>query len=283
MNLTLQRFIAIIRYSFFSKDMYRLVYESWRHKGLVYLWWLSTLIYVPLICFLWVAIYSITIPKDARDDAAHHKLGEYIRYVADKIPDLHISQGTASTKVPTIIPFPGTTQAMVVVDPSQAHPSAKPLPLLFFGKHAMEVYLDDEPLIYPYKKFLPEEPITIDRQFVIDFFTLLRKILLWTIPLIVFPLAVAIAWMVALVRAMVFSWLYWLALPTASRRHTSHQGLMRLAIVAGTPAAIIDMMLSIIGIYPAGSLLLKAVLGVFLPFVYFVFAARACQAKPVHY
>ena len=216
--------------SFFSKSLYRDVGRNWRGAAFLYL-------------LLLLAVCSI--PPMVK---IHLGFTEFVKKTApgvvQQIPDITISGGEASIKEPQpyIIKDPDTGKPLIIIDTTGKYTSlndTKATALLTKTEFIVKRNAR-ETRIFKLSEF---DKLFIDQDRINSWLEIFRK---W-IAIVLFPFALVFSFIYRIVQALVYA-LFGLLFAKATGSSLDYDALLSLAIVAITPAVILNTVRNMLGI-----------------------------------
>lgn len=242
--------------SFFSKSLYQDVARRWRGTGLVYLLVILALVWIPTMIKGHLGLAKF-VDNDARE-------------ITQQIPAITITNGHASTDVPT--PYrikdlkTGTTLVLIdTTDQPEALDSSVPVVLtqtkLIMHKNATETRVYDLSGIGSF---------FVDRARVENWLATARS---WFFPAL-YPLAVIVSFICRAIQILIYA-LIGILFSRMLKANLDYKTLMRLAAVAITPVLILNLILEFVPVHIPFFLLL----GIVIELVYLFFAVKV-NAEP---
>jgi hypothetical protein len=243
--------------SFFSKSLYRDVAKNWRGTGLLYLFLVLALFWIPTIIKGQIGI-SNWVDGDSKE-------------ITKQIPAITISNGKVSTDVPTphFIKDPKTGTDIAIIDTTGAYQTlensdAKLLltkSKLIMNKSAMETQTYDLSSV---------QSFYVDRSRVEGWLVLLKR---WFVP-VLYPLALIFSFIFRAIQLLIYA-LIGLLFARILQANLDYKTLMRLAAIAITPVLILNLLFEFVPVHiPRWSLL-----GIVIALAYLFFAVKV-NAEP---
>src|SRR6266850_121192 len=238
--------------SFFSKSLYRDVAKHWRGTGLLYLFILLAVFWIPTIIKGQLAT-SAWVDGDSKE-------------ITKQIPAITISKGQVSTDVttPYFIKDPKTGTDIAVIDTTGTYTSlentgAKFLltkSKLIMSKSATETQTYDLSGV---------QSFYVDRSRVEGWLVAAKR---WFVP-VLYPLAVIFSFIFRAIQLLIYA-LIGLLFARMLHANLSYKTLMRLSAIAITPVLVLDLVLEFVPIHiPRWSLL-----GIVIALAYLFFAVK---------
>src|SRR6185369_1156164 len=242
--------------SFFSKDLYRDVGKNWRGTGLLYLFLVLALFWIPTVIKGHLG-FTRWIDKDAKA-------------LTQQIPPITIINGHASTNVPLpyFIKDPKTGESLALIDTrdnSEAGNTSVPLVLtetkLITNKSATETRIYDLSSVGNF---------SVDQTRVEGWLGTARQ---WFFPAL-YPLGVLFSFIFRGIQVLIYA-LIGLLFARMLNANLDYQTLMRLAAISITPVLVLNLLLEFVPVHIPGWLLL----GIIIELGYLFFAVKV-NAEP---
>jgi hypothetical protein len=247
--------------SFFSKPLYRDVGKNWRGTGLLYLFIILVLFWIPTMIKWYVGLARFT-DTDAKE-------------ITQQIPPITITNGHASTNValPHYIKIPKTGETLALIDTrddSQANNTSVPLVLtetkVVMNKSASETRIYDLSTV---------QSFFVDQTRVEGWLSLLRR---WFFP-VLYPLAVLFSFILRGIQVLIYA-LIGLVFARMLNANLDYKTLMRLAAVSITPVLVLNLLFDFVPVYIPGWFLL----GIVIELGYLFFAVKVnAEPEVAHY
>jgi hypothetical protein len=215
--------------SFFSKDLYEDVARNWKGTGFLYLFMLLTICWIPTMTKM-AAGFSKFVAKEAP------------RYL-DQVPDITIKDGKVSINepMPYFIKDPDSGDTFVILDTTGQTTSlegSKAFLLLTKTKltvkqNARETRAYD---LSGIKNF------TLTKERLHDWLDIGRKLLVS----VLFPICVLGSYVYRIVQALIYAAIG-LIFASSLKAALDYLALLRLSVIAVTPAVILDTLLNLAG------------------------------------
>ena len=213
--------------AFFSKDLYRDVAENWKGIGLPYLLFVLALCWIPFTL------------------SAHIGINRFVEQqgpaVIEQIPTITISQGQVSiaAEVPYFIKDPKKGTPLAILDPGGTIESLDNSTAMLLLTRTKLMFKKDkrETRVYDLSSV---KQFTLTREDAQKWLTVVAKWLM----IALFPLIVAFSLIYRLLQALLYGWIG----STFAKNLNAplpYKTLVRLAIVAVTPAILLDTLLDL--------------------------------------
>jgi hypothetical protein len=243
--------------SFFSGSFYRDVGRNWRGTGLLYMFVLLAVLWVPSIIKLQVGVNRFVNTESKK--------------ITDQIPAITISHGKVSTNVPTPYyirePESGTPIAIIDTTGQYRRLDETPANVLVLTDSKLIMRTDRETKSYD---LTPVESFYLDKARVEGWLALLKT---WCVP-VSYPLALLFSFIVRIIKVLIYA-LIGLLFAYLLHANLGFQTLMRLAAVAMTPVLILDSILE----FSPGHIPLWSIWAFLICLGYMFFAVKA-NAEP---
>jgi hypothetical protein len=238
--------------SFFSKSLYRAVAKHWRGTGLLYLFIVLALFWIPTIIKGQLAT-SAWVDADSKE-------------ITKQIPAITISKGQVSTDVttPYFIKDPKTGTDIAVIDTTGTYTSLENTEAKFLltksklimSKSATETQTYDLSGV---------QSFYVDRSRVEGWLAAAKR---WFIP-VLYPLAVIFSFIFRAIQLLIYA-LIGLLFARMLHANLSYKTLVRLSAIAITPVLVLDLVFEFVPIHiPRWTLL-----GIVIALAYLFFAVK---------
>jgi len=239
-------------FSFFSKSFYRDVGQYWRGTGLLYLFVILAVLWVPAMIKL------------------QFRLGRFVdiesKKVTEQIPAITISHGKVSTDVPTPYyirePNQGTPFAIIDTTGESEILDTAPTNILLLTKSKLIMRNERETRSFDLSKV---ENFYVDRARVEGWLATART---WFVPL-AYPLALLFSFVFRAIQILIYAAIG-LLFAHLLKTSLSYKTLLRLAAVAITPVLVLDLILE----FTPGRLPLWSLLGLAIGLAYLFYAVK---------
>ncbi|MDQ2921260.1 MAG: DUF1189 domain-containing protein [Acidobacteriota bacterium] len=243
--------------SFFSKSLYRDVGKHWRGTGLLYLFLVLALVWIPTIIKGQLNI-SNWVDGDSKE-------------FTKQIPAITISKGQVSTDVatPYFIKDPKTGNNMAIIDTTGEYETLENTDAILLltkskliaKKNATETQTYDLSGVQSFH---------VDRSYVESWLATVKR---WFVP-VLYPLALIFSFIFRAVQILIYA-LIGLLFAHMLHANLSYKTLMRLAAISITPVLILDLLFEFVPVHiPWWSLL-----GIVIALAYLFFAVKV-NAEP---
>lgn len=253
--MSISYFFAVLRASFHSKDFYRAVGQHWKGYGLGYLAGAIVLSWAIIITSWMATISAIDLTGADKEEAAivesdssskKLSISDKIRGIIDQIPLITVEKGEVaiSEAQPYTITIPGTDVPFAIIDTTGKVTSLKDskAAVLVTKNQVVTIFFDAEDVT----NFMNSDSIVIDRPMIIEWVGLMKKSLMWYLPLVIFPFMVIMSLAYTLFRTLfyagigfVFSRIQAINLPFPV--------IFRLAVMSAIPVTLIS---TVPGLFP---------------------------------
>ena len=237
--------------SFFSKSLYRDVGKNWRGTGLLYLFLVLALLWIPTVIKGHLG-FARWVDNDAQG-------------ITQQIPAITITNGHASTDVPLpyFIKNPKTGETLALIDTrdnSEAGNSSVPVVLtetkLVTNKSATETRIYNLSSVGNF---------SVDQTRVESWLGMARQ---WLFPAL-YPLGILFSFIVRAIQVLIYA-LIGLLFVRMLNANLDYQTLMRLAAISITPVLVLNLLFEFVPIHIPGWLLL----GIMIELAYLFFAVK---------
>jgi hypothetical protein len=243
--------------SFFSKSLYIDVGKRWRGTGLLYLFMVVALVWIPTVIRGQVNI-SRWVDGDSKE-------------ITKQVPAIDVANGQVSTDVPTpyFIKDPKTGNDLAIIDTTGKYETLDNTDAaLLLTKSSLTVKRSAlENRTYDISGL---QSFHLDRSSVEGWLITIKR---WFIP-VVYPLGVLVSFILRGIQMLIYA-LVGLLFAHLLHAKLEFQALMRLAAVAITPVLILNLVFEFVGFRVPGWILL----GVVIALAYLFFAVKV-NAEP---
>lgn len=239
--------------SFFSRSFYRDVGRHWGGTGLLYLFIILALMWIPTMIKMQVGVNRF--------------VGSESKKLTDQIPAITISHGKVSTDVPTpyYIRDPDSGTPFAIIDTTGGNETLETAPakVLLLTKSKLIMRNERETKTYDLSGV---ESFYVDRARVEGWLATVKT---WFVP-VAYPLALAFSFVVRAIQILIYA-LIGLLFAHLLQATLSYKTLMRLAAVAITPVLVLDLILE----FSPGHIPFWSLLGLGIGLGYLFFAVKA--------
>jgi hypothetical protein len=239
--------------SFFSGSFYRDVGRYWRGTGLLYMFVILAVLWIPSMIKAQLGVAKFVDVESKK--------------ITEQIPAITISHGKVSTNVPTpyYIKEPGSGTPLAIIDTTGQYRTLDETPanVLLLTDSKFIVRNERETKTYD---LTPVESFYLDRPRVEGWLALMKT---WFLP-VGYSLALLFSFAFRAIQILIYA-LIGLLFAHLLQAQLSYQTLMRLAAVALTPVLILDLILE----FSPGHLPLWSLLGLAIGLGYLFFAVKA--------
>lgn len=219
-----------LAFSFFSRDLYREVARNWRWQSFLYLLMLLAICWIPRVISGYVSLSTF-----AKEDAPK---------ILRQIPRITITDGKVSTDAdePHYITDPDTGKVLAIIDTTGqvASLAGTDAEILVMQDRLIVRKSEHETRVYDLSTV---ESFSIDRDKAEAW---LRTLVAWG-PILVFPFLVLGSYVYRTVQALIYAVLG-LLLNFIAGASLGYPAILRVAMVAVTPAVVLKTLLSVTGI-----------------------------------
>lgn len=245
--------------SFFSSFFYRDVGRYWRGTGLLYMFVILAVLWIPTIIKMQVGLNRF-VDTDSKKMTA-------------QIPAITISHGKVSTDVPTpyYIRDPDSGTPLAIIDTTSEYRTLdeKPANVVLLTDSKLIMRNERETKTYDLSKV---ESFYLDRARVEGWLAVLKT---WFLP-VGYPVALLFSFVFRTIQVLIYA-LLGLAFASMLQVKLEYKTLMRLAAAAITPVLVLDLILEFLPL----RIPLWSVLGVGVGLAYLFFAIRSNAAPDV--
>lgn len=242
--------------SFFSRSLYRDVGKNWRGTGLLYLFFVLALLWIPTMIKGYVGLARFT-DTDARE-------------ISRQIPPITIRNGHASTTVPMphYITIPRTGETLALIDTrDNTNASNTSVPLVLTETKLVMNKGGSETRVYDLSGV---QNFFVDQTRVEGWLDLLRR---WFFP-VLYPLALLFSFVFRGIQILIYA-LIGLLFARMLNANLDYKALMRLAAISITPVLALNLLFEFVPVYIPGWLLF----GIVIELAYLFFAVKV-NAEP---
>jgi hypothetical protein len=283
--MKISAFFKALYNSFFSRNFYYLVAQYPLKGSLTFLFLLCAICTLPIHLYYWQKLASIETNqiKEAiinnSNEQINDKTSEAIKNIILQIPiiELHHNKFNIKSDQPVIINNPSTEEALIILNAKGSISSlnqSKARLLITNNKIYLKSF-DEKPVEFDINKFFgnSSEKIIIDHIVIINMLSLIQKTLLWTVPLMIFPLTLGLSFVASIFKSLFYSSVA-IFLLKIRKLNPDSNNVYKLAIVSSAPSMVIRTFVSLF-LLPVIPMQLFGPINFALSVGYFYFALTA--------
>jgi hypothetical protein len=253
--MKISSFFTALYLSFVSRGFYQSVAMDKSNRAIAFLFVLCAFCALPLHCYSWYKVASVDISAiravSVSDEVFKDNSSDFIKHIIMQMPVMELSKGNISLSEdqPVIIKHPTTGKDLAIIDVNAKENDYKDSPaIMLISKNTISLrYIAPEPIsFYISKIFNPKDDVLIiDHNEIIDRIDLMRKILLWVIPLMVFPMNSGLNFVYCLVKTLFYT-IAGVILFKMWKLEPDIKTIFKLAAVSSAPSIVVRSMLGML-------------------------------------
>lgn len=262
--------------SLYSKALYLDVGRGRRGFGFGYLALLAVLCAAMLVGYWTFIVSGIHITLEPSNYSLEQQekpnVNQVLSQLIAQVPTITIKNGEASITEaePYTIYLPENKRPFAIIDSMGSYVSLDKTDAsilltktqLFYrkDKHHIESYYLNE---------LTKDDWVIDANTIVEWARYLKKTLLWMLPLVVFPLFIAISFLYIALRSLIFGGIGMVIGNVMDINDLKFKDYFRIAAFASTPIIVINLVLLVLPVFQASLVLDVLIFAVGIAYVYF--------------
>lgn len=239
--MNIKTFFKILVASFYSKELYISVFDTWKHWGLGFLIRFSILITL-IASIIFYILISLT------DFNSHNVVSLF-----DNIPEMNITDGKASfadkgLSSPFLIKSNTNNQNIMIIDldTNNSNKYQNQSFIVFVADKIVLNALQSSPISVTYEDIISESKVSsIDGKFLLNFLKDQQQKLLNIVLFVGVPFGSIIYFILTLLKASFFSSIAYV-FSNIFRFNLSFKQLTRIAIITNVPSVLVSLLFSIL-------------------------------------